>query len=129
MATVATAYKSREIARDIPVSAKRRHRKAFLSAASSFEHCAETAKSAEDERTHYAAAARCYAEINRHQDAVRALKLANMFTEAASYCLDHNILDKDVSSIKKHEAQVDSHTTECIKEVAGTSYLESKDIE
>jgi len=129
MAAVATAYKLREVARDIPVSSKIRRREAFLSAASSFEYCAEAARGVEEERTHYAAAARCYAEINRHQDVVRALKLASMFTEAASYCFDNNLLDNAVSIIKKHEARVDSHTTECIKEVARVVYLESKDIE
>ena len=129
MAAVATAYKLREVARDIPVSATRRRREAFLSAASSFECCAKTARSVEEECTYYAAAARCYAEINRHQDVLRALNLANMFTEAASYCFDNNLLDKAVSIIKEHEAQVDSHTTECIKEVARMSYLESKDLE
>jgi len=101
MEAVAMAYKLREVARDIPVSATRRRREAFLSAACSFEYCAKTARSAEEERTHYAAAARCYTEINRHQDVVRALKLANMFTEAASYHFDNNPLDKAVSVIKE----------------------------
>ena len=129
MAAVAAAYQSREVARDIPESETRRRRGAFLNAASSFERCAEMATSAEEERTHYAAAARCYDEIKYHQDAVRALKLGNMFTEAASYCFDNNLLDTAVSIIKKHEAEVDSQTTDCIKEVARLSYLESKELE
>ena len=129
MVAVATAYKLREVARDIPVSATRRRREAFLGAARSFESCAKTASSAEEECTHYAAAARCYTEINRHQDVVRALKLANMFTEVASYCFDHNLPDKAASTIKKHGAQVDSNTTECVNEVAHMSYQDSKDIE
>lgn len=129
MEAVAMAYKLREVARDIPVSVTRRRREAFLSAACSLEYCGKTARSAEEERTHYAAAARCYAEINRHQDVVRALKLANMFTEAASYYSDNNLIDKAVSVIKQPEAQVDPHTTECIKDVARMSYQGSKDIE
>jgi len=129
MAAVATAYQSREVARDLPGSEKRRRKAAFENAASNFEHCAEMTRSAEEERTHYAAAARCYAEIKYHHDVVRAFKLANMFTEAASYCFDRNLLDTAVSIIKEHEAEVHSQTTDCIKEVARLSYLESKELE
>jgi hypothetical protein len=129
MVAVATAYKLQEVARDIPESETKRRREAFMSAGSSFERCGEIARSAEEESTHYAGAARCYAEIKCHQDVVRALKLASMFTEAASYCFDNNLLESAVSIIKKYEAQVDLHTTECIKEVARMSYLESKDLE
>jgi len=129
MTAVATAYKLQEVARDMPESETRRRREAFKSAATAFEHCAEIPRSTEEERTHYAAAARCYAEINHHQDVVRTFKLASMFTEAASYCFDNNLLDNAVSIIKKHEAQVDLDTTECIKEVARMSYLESKELE
>lgn len=129
MAAVATAYQSREVARDIPEPEKRRRREAFLDAARNFENCAEMTRSSEEESTHYAAAARCYAEIKSHQDVVRAFKLANMFTEAASYSFDHNLLDTAVSIIQKHEAEVDSQTTDCIKEVARLSYLESKKLE
>jgi hypothetical protein len=129
MVAVATAYKSREIARDVPEPQTKPRREAFLSAAGAFKHCAEMARSAEEESTHYAAAARCYAEINYHQDVVKTLELAKMYTEAASYCFDKNLLDKAVSIIKKHEAQVDLHTRECIKEVARMSYLGSQDIE
>jgi tetratricopeptide (TPR) repeat protein len=129
MAAVATAYQSREVARNIHESQTRHRREAFVNAANSFEQCAELAKTAEEEWTHYAAAARCYAEIKYHQDVVRAFKLANMFTEAASYCFHNNLLDNAVSIIKKHEAEVDPQTTDCIKEVARLSYLESKDLE
>jgi hypothetical protein len=129
MTAVAAAYQSREVARDIPGSQTRRRREAFVNSASAFERCAELATSDEEESTHYGAAARCYIEINYHQDVVRAFKFANMFTEAASYCFDHNLLDTAVSIIKKHEAEVDSQTTECIKEVAKLSYLESKELE
>jgi hypothetical protein len=128
MTAVATAYQSREVARDIPESERRRRKEAFVNAARKFEQCAEMARSAE-ESTHYAATARCYAEIKCHDDVVRAFKLANMFTEAASYSFDHNLLDTAVSIIKKHEAEVDSQTTDCIKEVARLSYLESKELE
>jgi len=128
MAAVAAAYQSQEVARDVPNSQTKRRREAFVNAASAFEHCAEMKKSVEEGSTHYAAAARCYAEINSHKDAVRVLKLANMFTEAASYCFDNNLLDTAVSIIKKHEAEVDSETTDCIKEVARLTYLESKEL-
>ncbi len=129
MAAVAVAYQSREVARDIPDSETRRRREAFVNAARAFEHCAGMMTSAEEESTHYVAAARCYAEIKYHQDVVRAFKLANLFTEAASYSFDHNLLETAVSIIKKHEAEVDSLTTDCIKEVARLSYLESKELE
>jgi hemerythrin len=129
MAAVATAYQSREVARDIPETEKRRRKEAFVNAAMKFEHCAETTRSDEEESIHYAAAARCYAEIKCHQDVVRAFKLANMFKEAASYSFDHNLLDIAVSIIKEHEAGIDSQTTDCIKEVARLSYLESKELE
>jgi hypothetical protein len=129
MATVAMAYHCQEVARDVPESEMRRRREAFMSAAKAFEHCAEIARNAEEESTHYAAAARCYAEIKYHQDVVRALKLGYMFTEAASYCFDNNLLDSAVSIIKKHETEVDMHTTESITQVARLSYLESNELE
>lgn len=129
MVAVATAYNLQEVARDVPESETKRRREAFIGAASAFEHCAEIARSAEEESTHYASAARCYADVKYHQDVVRTLKLANKFTEAASYCFDNNLLDNAVSIIKKHEAQVDPNTMECIKEVARMSYLESKELE
>ena len=129
MAAVATAYQSREVAHDIPESEKRRRREAFKNAAGNFEQCAEMTRTSEEESAHYAAAARCYAKIEYHQDVVRAFELANMFTEAASYSFDHNLLDTAVLIIKKHEAEVDSQTTDCIKEVARLSYLESKQLE
>jgi hypothetical protein len=129
MRAVAAAYQSREVARDVPESQTRRRREAFMNAATAFEYCAEMTKSAEELSNHYGAAARCYAEIKYHQDAVRAFKLASMFTEAASYCFDHNLLDTAVSIIKKYDAQVNSQTKDCIKEVARLSYLESKQLE
>ncbi len=129
MRAVAAAYQSREVARDIPESQTRRRREAFSNAASALEYCAEMTKDVEEQSSHYAAAARCYAEIKFHQDTVRAFKLANMFTEAASYCYDHNLLDTAVSIIKKYEAEVDSQTKDCIKEVARLSYLVSEQLE
>ncbi|KAH9985770.1 hypothetical protein BJV77DRAFT_1031292 [Russula vinacea] len=85
------AYQSREVARDIPESEIRRRREAFAGAARSIR---------------YAAAARCYAEINQHRDVVRAFKLADMFAEAASYCSDNNFLDIATSIIEKHGGDV-----------------------
>ena len=127
MADVATAYQGQEAVRDVSDSETRRRREAFMSAAEAFEHCAELARNAEEERTHYTAAARCYAEIKYHRGVVRALKLAYMFTEAASYCFDNNLLDSAVSIIKKHEIEV--HTTESITQVARLSYLASNEFE
>jgi hypothetical protein len=128
MAAVAAAFQSQEVARDIPESQTRRRRGAFVNSANAFEHCAEVTKSAEEEVTHYAAAAQCYAEINRHQDVVRVLKLANMFTEAALYCFDNNLLDTAVLIIKEHGAEVDSQIKDRIEEVARLSYLETKQL-
>jgi hypothetical protein len=128
MAAVAAAYQSREVARDIPESQTRRRREAFLNSANAFEHCAEMTKSAKEESTHYATAAQCYSEINRHQDAVKALKLANMFTEAASYSFDNNLLDTAISIIKNHGAEVDLQLKDRIEEVARLWYLESKQL-
>jgi hypothetical protein len=127
MAAVAAAYQSQEVARDIPESQTKYRREAFVNAAGAFEHCAEMAKSSEEKSTYYAAAARCYAENKSHQDVVRTFKLANKFTEAASYCFDNDLLDKAVSIIKTHKAGVDSQTRDRITEVARLSYLESKD--
>jgi hypothetical protein len=129
MTAVAAAYQSHEVARSIPESETRRRREAFVSAANAFEHCAGIAKNHEEECPHYAAAARCYAEIKFHQDVVRTLKLANKFTDAASYSFDNNLLDIAVSIIKEHEARVELDTTDRIKEVARLSYLESKRLE
>lgn len=128
MRAVAEAYQAREVARDVPESQTRSRREAFMNAASAFEYCAEMTKSSEELSNHYSAAARCYAEIKYHQDAVRSFKLANMFTEAASYSYDHNLLDTAVSIIKEYEAEVNSQTKDCIKEVARLSYLESKQL-
>ncbi|KAH9005757.1 hypothetical protein EDB86DRAFT_3162664 [Lactarius hatsudake] len=102
---VAVACHRREVARDIPESATKRRREAFLAAA---------------------AAARCYAEIKYHQDVVRTLKRADMYTEAASYCFDNNLLKDAVSLIKTFK--VDEETTERIKQVARISYLEEKNL-
>jgi hypothetical protein len=116
MAAVAEAYRSQEVARGIPKSQKKRRRRTFVNTASAIERCAEMAKSDKDKTAHYGAAAQCYAEISYHRDAVRALKLANMLTEAASYCSQYNILDTAVSVIKRPEVEVDSQTTDFIEE-------------
>lgn len=107
MTAIATAYQSREVARDIRMSETRRRREAFTGAARAFERCAELAKSVEEENIgYYAAAAWCYAEINQHRDVVRAFKLADMFAEAASYCSDNNLPDFATSIIEKHGGDV-----------------------
>jgi hypothetical protein len=129
MEAVARAYQSQKVARSIPEAETKRRREAFVNAANAFEHCARIAKNHEEECSQYTAAARCYAEIPFHQGVVRTLKLANEFTEAASYCFDKNLLDSAVSIIKSHEAQMEADTTDRIKQVARLSYLESKNIE
>ena len=129
MAAIGAAYQFREIAHNIPELETRRRREAFVNAANKLEHCAEMAKNAEEKSTHYAAAAQCYVEINYHQDVVRTFKLAKMFTEAASYCFEHNLLNTGEPIAKKHEAEVDSQSIDHINEVARLSYLESKNLE
>ncbi|KAH9009229.1 hypothetical protein EDB84DRAFT_1584162 [Lactarius hengduanensis] len=123
---VAVACRQREVARDIPESATKRRREAFIAAAGAFEHCATMADNEEEERSRYMAAARCYAEIKYHQEVVRTLKRADMYTEAASYCFDKNLLKDAVSLIKT--LKVDEETTERIKQVARVSYLEEKNL-
>ena len=127
MKAVAVACRLREVARDTPEPATKRRREAFVAAASAFEHCAAMANNDEKERSHYAAAARCYAEIKYHQRVVKTLKRAEMYTEAASYCFDNDMLNDAVSLIKTFG--VDQETTECIRQVARISYLEAKNLE
>ena len=127
MKAVAVACGLREVARDIPESATKRRREAFISAANAFENCAAMADGDEEESSRYVAAARCYAEIKYHQEVVKTLKRAGMYTEAASYCFDNNILKDAVSLIKTFK--VDQETTERIKQVARISYLEAKNLE
>ncbi|KAH9017008.1 hypothetical protein EDB85DRAFT_2017856 [Lactarius pseudohatsudake] len=127
MQAVAVAFHLREVARDIPESATKRRREAFVAAADAFEHCAPMADNEEEERSRYVAAARCYAEIKYHQEVVRNLKRAGMYTEAASYCFDNNLLKDAVSLIKT--SRVDQETTERVKQVARISYLEAKNLE
>ncbi|KAH9022664.1 hypothetical protein EDB84DRAFT_1441149 [Lactarius hengduanensis] len=130
MHSVAKACHLREVARDTPESAPKRRREAFVDAARAFERCAAIkaamVKSGE-ERSRYVAAARCYAEIKYHQEVVRVLKRAGMYTEAASYCFDNNLLKDAVSLIKT--SRVDQETTNRIKEAAGISYLRAKNLE
>ncbi|KAI9453663.1 P-loop containing nucleoside triphosphate hydrolase protein [Lactarius psammicola] len=126
MTAVAVACRRREVARDIPESLTKRRREAFISAAGAFEHCGSMAANDEEERSRYIAAARCYAEIKYHQEVVRTLKRAEMYTEAASYCFDNNLLNDAVSLIKT--LKVDQETTERIKQVARVSYLEAKNL-
>ncbi len=127
MEAVATACHLREVARDTPESSTKRRREAFVSAAGAFERCGAMAKIDEVERSHYVAAARCYAEIEHHQGVVRTLKRLKMYTEAASYCFDNNLLKEAVSLIKI--SGVDRETTKRIKQAARISYLEAKNLE
>jgi hypothetical protein len=52
-----------------------------------------------------------------------------MYTEAASYCLDNNLIDSAVSTVKEHEDEVDSDTAERVKQVARLWYLRLKKLE
>ncbi|KAH9017014.1 hypothetical protein EDB85DRAFT_2295003 [Lactarius pseudohatsudake] len=126
MHSVAMACHLREVARDTPDSTPKPRREAFVDAARAFERCAAMVKSGED-RSRYVAAARCYAEIKYHQEVVRVLKRAGMYTEAASYCFDNNLLKDAVSLIKT--SRVDQETTNRIKEAAVISYLRAKNLE
>ena len=128
-ASVALAYQIQEVARRIPEARTNRRHKAFLRAAEAFEHCAEVARDNGKKWSHYAAAARCYGETDSHQHTLRTLKLANMYTEAASYCLDNNLIDSAVSTVKEHEDEVDSDTAERVKQVARLWYLRLKKLE
>ncbi|KAH9981609.1 P-loop containing nucleoside triphosphate hydrolase protein [Russula compacta] len=119
MAAVAMAYQCQEVACDTPEYDTKRRREAFVSAGKAFEHCAGIARDTGEERAHYAAAARCYAEIKYHQDAVRALERAKMLKEAASYRRDNNIQESTVSVTKKNEAKkVDSRPAESVEQGA-----------
>ncbi|KAI9455099.1 hypothetical protein BJY52DRAFT_1417616 [Lactarius psammicola] len=124
---VAVAFHLREVARDTPESAIKRRREAFVAAADAFEHCAAMADNDEEEHSRYVAAARCYAEIKYHQEVLRTLKQAGMYTEAASYCFDNNLLNDAVSLVKT--SRVDQETTERVKQVARISYLEANKLE
>jgi hypothetical protein len=127
MHAVAMACHLREVARDTPESSTRRRREAFVSAASAFERCATMAENDEVERSHYVAAARCYEEVACHQEVVKILKRVKMYTEAASYSFDNNLLDDAVLLIRAY--RVDQETAKRIKLSARITYLEAKNIE
>ncbi|KAH8984685.1 hypothetical protein EDB92DRAFT_1470073 [Lactarius akahatsu] len=127
MQAVAVAFHLREVARTTPEPATKRRREAFVAAADAFEHCAAMADNEEEEHSRYVAAARCYAEIKDHQEVVRNLNRAGMYTEAASYCFDNNILNGAVSINKS--SGVDQETTERVKQAARISYLEANNME
>ena len=105
----------------------RRQREAFVSAASAFERCATTAENDEAERSHYIAAARCYAGAHYLREGLQLLKRVKMYTEAASYCFDNNLFDDAVLLIKT--LKVNQETTKRIKEVARMKYLLANNIE
>jgi hypothetical protein len=127
MHAVAMARHLREVARDTPESSTMRRREAFESAARAFERCATMAENDEVERSHYVAAARCYIEVGCHREVVRTLKHVKMYTEAASYCFDNNLLDEAVLLIKT--SRVDQEIAKRIKHSARIRYLEEKNVE
>jgi hypothetical protein len=126
MQAVAEARHSREVARDVPESSTKNRREAFVAAAKAFEHCATMAEN-EAEHSHYVAASRCYAEVGCHREVVRILKRLKMYTKAASYCFDNNLLQDAVLLIKSYS--VDREVSKRIKQVARISYLEAKNLE
>jgi hypothetical protein len=131
-AEFATAFCRQEVAFSIPESERRRREEAFLEAANAFEHCAKMALNRDDERSNYAAAARCYFDSNSNlsrKAVVRTLKLAEMFQKAASYCLDNSLVDSGVSLIKEHKEVIDSDTVEGIKQMARLRYLQLRKLE
>ncbi|KAH9017010.1 hypothetical protein EDB85DRAFT_2203580 [Lactarius pseudohatsudake] len=127
MHSVARACHLREVARDTPESAPKRREDAFASAAGEFERCAGMSENEEVGRSRYVAAARCYAEIGRHTEVVKILEQVKMYTEAASYCFDNNLLKKAVSLIRSFK--IDQETTNRIKQAARLSYLEAKNLD
>jgi len=127
MQAVTVACRRREVAREIPESATTRRREAFVSAASAFEYCAAMAENDEEERSRYVAAARCYAEIKSHQEVVKTLKRVEMYTEAALYCFDNDLLENAISLFKTFN--VDQEATKHIKYVARISDLEANNVE
>ena len=127
MQAVAEACHLREVARDVHESSTKHRREAFVSAARKFEHCATMAESDEVKHSHYVAAKRCYAEVDCHREVVRILEQLKMYTEAASYCFENNILDDAVLLIGSY--RVDREVSKRIEQVARISYLEAKNIE
>ncbi|KAI0258663.1 hypothetical protein BC834DRAFT_696808 [Gloeopeniophorella convolvens] len=126
MSAVAEAYRLQEVALDIPSTSTKARRDAFVPAATLFEQCAAMADHSKAQANHHHSAARCYAKIKYHQDVVRNLKLASMYTDAATYCFDNNLLDQSVSITRDHKDKMDPAVKERITQVARFSYLESK---
>ena len=82
----------------------------------------------EEQRSHYAAAARCYAEVKLHRNAVKLFELAMMHTEAALHCFNNNLLDEAVSIMKKDGVHIDPDAIKIITQAARVRYLETKRI-
>lgn len=126
----ATACHSRQIARGKSASSTpREQRDAFAKAAGSFERCSNMIDDPEEQRAHYARAAKCYAEGNSHQNAVRAFKLAKKYTEAAFHCVHNNLLDEAVTIMKDNRAHLDPDTIETVTQAARLKYLKANKLE
>lgn len=125
MVAFATAYHLRQIARETSASTSWERRDAFAKAAGSFERCSNMLENPEEQRAHFARAAKCYAEGQSHQNAIRSFKLARMYTEAASHCLDNNLLDEAVSIMMGDRAHLDTNTIERITQEARFKYLKA----
>ncbi|KAH8984689.1 hypothetical protein EDB92DRAFT_2033428 [Lactarius akahatsu] len=109
---VAVACHRREVARDIPESATKRRREAFLAAAGAFEHCATMADNEEEERSRYIGS--------------RAMLCRNQAPPGG--CENSKESGDDAVSLIK-TFKVDQETTERIKQVARLSYLEAKNLD
>ena len=125
----ATACHLRQIARATWASASREQRDAFAKAAGSFERCSNMVETPEEQCAHYARAAKCYAEGQSHQSAIKAFKLAKMYTEAALHCFENNLLDEAVSIMMNDRAHLDPNTIEKITQAARLKYLKANKLE
>jgi len=129
MVAVATACHLRQVARETSASTTGKRRDAFAKAARAFERCSDAIDEPGEQRAHYAAAARCYAEARWHQNAIKLFGLAGMHTEAALHCFHNDLLDEAVSIVKEDRVHLDLDVIETITQAARLKYLEARRIE
>jgi hypothetical protein len=125
----ATACHLWQIARGTWASTPRVRQDAFAKAAGSFERCSNMIENPEEQCAHYARAAKCYAEGKSHQSAIRAFKLAKMYTEAALHCFENDLLDEAVFIMTNDRAHLDPNTIERITQAARLKYLKANKLE
>ena len=129
MVAVATACHLRQLARETSASTPGKRRDAFAKAARAFESCSDAIEEPEEQRAHYAAAARCYAKAGLHQNTIKLFKLAGRYREAALHCFHNDLLDEAVSIVKKDRLHLDLDVIETITQAARLKYLEARRIE